>query len=169
MAYQISLENERATEERRVRAALLLSSAGLQMISGQVKDIEQEHVSNEEGLLQCYLLKSASLYDAAAKLGAILCGANENEAQRIYAAGLNLGMSYQLLDDVADVVAGVSEVGKHSRMDAEKWTAVDWLGVEGARHKSLEDRSLGLAALEDFGPRADWLRTLVCEASYAAA
>jgi hypothetical protein len=71
-----------------------------------------------------------------------------------------------MLDDVADVVASVPEVGKNAGMDAGKWTAVDWLGVEGARRKSREFQSAGLAALEDFDSNADWLRTLVCEASW---
>jgi geranylgeranyl pyrophosphate synthase len=166
MAYQISLDNPRASEERRVRAALVLSAAGLDMISGQVRDMKQEHESDEQALLQCYLLKSGSLYAAAAKAGAILCGASDDDAQRVHVAGLNLGMSYQMLDDVADVVAGVNEVGKKSGMDARKWTAINWLGVEGARQKSLEFQSLGLAALQPFGCDADWLRTLVCEASW---
>lgn len=171
MAYQISLENPRATEDRRVNAALLLSSAGLRMITGQTKDVLQDFTrgSPDQRLLECYELKSAALYGAAAKAGAILCGANEREAETIYVAGLNLGMSYQLLDDVADVVAGVADVGKHSGMDAGKWTAIDWLGVDGARQKSREFQSKGLAALEQFGSRADWLRTLVCEASYKPA
>jgi geranylgeranyl pyrophosphate synthase len=168
MAYQISLDNKRASEERRVRSALLLSAAGLDMIAGQVRDLKQEHTSDEERLLQCYSLKTGSLYAAAAKAGAILCGASEEEADRIEVAGLNLGLSVQMHDDVADVVAGVDEVGKHSGRDAAKWTAVDWLGVDGARAKSLEFQSQALAALEHFDARAYWLRTLVCEASWKA-
>ena len=168
IAYQISLDNPRACEQRRVSAALALSSAGLGMIAGQTEDIRQEHASEkaDSRLLECYQLKSGVLYAAAAKAGAILCGASEHEAQSIHAAGLNLGLSYQMLDDVADVVAGVPEVGKNSGMDLGKWTAVDWLGVEGARQKSREFQSTALAALEHFHSRADWLRTLVCEASW---
>jgi geranylgeranyl diphosphate synthase, type II len=168
MAYQISLDNSRVCEQRRVNAALELGSAGLRMITGQTKDIRQEHASEMAGsrLLECYQLKSGALYAAAAKAGAILCGASEDEARSIYTAGLNLGLSYQLLDDVADVIAGVPEVGKNTGMDANKWTAVNWLGVEGARQKSCEFQSKGLAALERFDSRANWLRALLCEASW---
>jgi geranylgeranyl diphosphate synthase type II len=81
---------------------------------------------------------------------------------------MNLGLSYQLLDDVADVTAGVDEVGKRSGMDARKWTAIDWLGVEGTRRKSLEFQSRGLSVLEPFGQEADWLRSLIVEASWKA-
>jgi geranylgeranyl diphosphate synthase type II len=168
MAYQIGLDNPRVSKERRVSAALELSTAGLRMIAGQTQDVRQGNAGEESGvrLLRCYQLKSGALYAAAAKAGAILCGAREDEAQSIYVAGLNLGLSYQMLDDVADMVAGVTEVGKHSGMDATKWTAVDWLGIDGARLKSRDFQSTALAAIEGFGPKADWLRALVCEASY---
>jgi len=168
MAYRISLGNPRATEARRVEAAMLLSSAGLQMIAGQTRDILQDFFAgrSDERLLECYELKSAALYGAAAKAGAILCGASGPDAEAVHVAGMNLGISYQLLDDVADVVAGLEDVGKESGMDAGKWTAINWLGVDGARTKSKEFQSRGLAALERFGPNADWLRTLIGEASY---
>lgn len=166
MSYQMSLANPRASEERRVRAALELTAAGIQMIAGQSTDIRQEHVREKSRLLECYKWKSGVLYAAAAKVGAILCGANGPESQSAYDAGLNLGLSYQVLDDVADVVAGLTEIGKKPGMDAGKWTAVDWLGVDGARQKSRELQAKGLAALEGFDAKADWLRTLVCEASY---
>ena len=81
---------------------------------------------------------------------------------------LDLGFSYQFLDDVADVVAGVAEVGKERGMDAEKLTAVDLFGVDGARRRALEFQDRSLAQLEGFGAEANWLRNLVCEASWKA-
>jgi geranylgeranyl pyrophosphate synthase len=169
MAYAISLANDRVSEARRVRAALILSSAGQSMIAGQAQDVRQDYPteSPERRLMECYRLKSGVLYAAAAEAGAVLCGANDDEAGQIAAAGLNLGLSYQLMDDVADVVAGVEEVGKKPGRDAAKWTAIDWLGVEGARRESENFRDRGLAALDGFGERADWLRSLVSQASYA--
>lgn len=169
MAYAVSLANSRVSEDRRVKAALLLSAAGQSMIAGQAKDVLQDYSSEspEQRLIECYELKSGVLYAAAAQAGAILCGARDDEAERVAVAGLNLGLSYQLMDDVADVVAGVDEVGKKPGRDAGKWTAVDWLGVEGARRQSVVFRQRGLAALAEFGAKADWLRTLVREASYA--
>jgi geranylgeranyl diphosphate synthase, type II len=167
MAYQVSLDNPRVPAERRVRAALELSAAGMQMIAGQVKDMEQEHARSRDGqhLLDCYRLKSGTLFAAAIKCGGLLCGANEQEVQSLYLAGLNFGLSFQLLDDIADVAAGASEIGKNRGMDFGKWTAVDWLGVEGAERKSVEFQSRSLAALKEFGSDAEWLRALICEVS----
>jgi farnesyl diphosphate synthase len=71
-----------------------------------------------------------------------------------------------LLDDVADVVAGVAEVGKERGMDAAKSTAIDLFGLEGAKRKAEEFQARSLAHLKRFGPRAEWLRRLVCEASW---
>lgn len=171
LAYRISLENELAPPAARVAAALEVSQAGLAMIEGQVHDMRQAldgAASQEERWLRCYRLKSAALYGAAAKIGGVLTGASEAEIGRLGAAGADLGLAYQFLDDVADVEAGVAEVGKACGMDEGKLTAVDLFGVKGAREraKAYQDRSL--RQLDGFGPEADWLRRLVTEASWKA-
>ena len=171
LAYQISFDNPSVAAGPRVKAALALSEAGIMMIWGQVHDMRQDGdggASEEERLLRCYRLKSAALYGAAAQMGGILTGADDAEAASLQVAGVDLGYAYQFLDDVADVVAGVAEVGKEQGMDAAKCTAVDLFGVEGARAKALEFQARSLAHLERFGSRADWLRSLVCEASWKA-
>jgi len=169
MAYQISLENPLVSHKRRVTAALELSRAGLDMIAGQVKDIEQDfRDGKEKTILQCYRMKSGVLYSAAAKSGGILCGANDDEAEALAQAGLNLGISFQLLDDAADVIAGVSEAGKQQGMDSNKTTSVDLYGLDGAQTKSMEYKERALQYLECFGHEAEWLRCLVSEASYKA-
>jgi geranylgeranyl pyrophosphate synthase len=171
LAYQISLDNPFVPASARIEAALALSRAGLSMIRGQVDDMRQDldgETAEEDRLMQCYLLKSAALYGAATKMGGILTGASEADAAKLEAAGVDLGFSYQFLDDVADVVAGVAEVGKEQGMDAGKLTAVDLFGVDGAKLKSREFQDRSLAQLEAFGAEADWLRTLVCQASWKA-
>ena len=171
LAYQISLDNPFVPASARIEAALALSRAGLSMIRGQVHDMRQDldvETAEEDRLLRCYLLKSAALYGAATKMGGILTGASEGDAAKLEAAGVDLGFSYQFLDDVADVVAGVAEVGKEQGMDAGKLTAVDLFGVDGAKLKSREFQDRSLAQLEGFGAEADWLRTLVCQASWKA-
>jgi geranylgeranyl pyrophosphate synthase len=167
MAYQISLNNPRVSEERRVRAALEVSAAGLQMIAGQSRDVVQAHAGEraEGDLLECYQLKTGVLYATAAKVGAILCGATDGEAQTIYSAGMNLGLAFQLLDDVADAVDADAKIGASAGIDAEKWTAIDWLGVEGAVRESRDYQSRALSDLRCFGARADWLSAIVREAT----
>jgi len=169
MAYDLSLSNPRASADRRVRANLEASKAGLDMIAGQVADMRQDREADEETrLLSLYTLKSGALYGASGKAGAILCGATEAEQQLIYEACVDIGLSMQFMDDVADVTADVPEVGKRSGMDADKRTAVDLLGVEGAKARSVDFQESALDKLEGFGPDADWLRSLACEVSWKA-
>jgi len=166
IAYANSLDNPMASYERRVTAALEVSRAASDMNEGQEIDLTQP-IEDDDHLLRCYRLKTGALYAAAAKADAILCGANEDEALLLYECGMNLGLSYQFLDDVADVVAGVEETGKHSGMDAGKRTAVDLFGIDGAKDWASRFKQEVLSKLEQFGPGADTLRSLVRDASWA--
>jgi geranylgeranyl pyrophosphate synthase len=166
MSYAISLDNPMVSYERRVTAALEVSQAGLDMSEGQEIDITQP-IEDDDHLLRCYRLKTGALYAAAAKADAILCGANKDEALLLYECGMNLGLSYQFLDDVADVVAGVEETGKDSGMDADKRTAVDLFGIDGAKARVGRFKQDTLSKLKQFGPEADRLRSLVRDASWA--
>ena len=167
MAYDISLSNPLASADQRVRASIASSRAGLDMIAGQVADVRQDLAEDEDArLLSLFTLKSGALYGASGKAGAILCGATEAEDETIYEACVDIGLSMQFMDDVADVTADVPEVGKRSFMDADKRTAVDLLGVEGARRHGIDFRESALSKLDGFGPEADWLRSLACEVSW---
>lgn len=169
MAYEISLSNPRASVDRRVHVNVLFSKAGLNMIAGQVADVRQDQALDEEQrLLLLYKLKSGVLYGASGCSGALLCGATEKEERLIYDTCVDIGLSMQFMDDVADVTADVDKVGKKSGMDAEKRTAVDLYGVEGATARSVEFQKSALSRLERFGPAADWLRRLACEVSWKA-
>ena len=168
MAYAISLNHDRSSADRRVQAALALSSAGTAMIEGQCLDLASSLADGTEAeMLDCYKLKSATLYGAAARGGALLCGAGPEDANRMERAGFYLGLAYQFMDDVADVTATVEQVGKQVHQDDGKFTATAWLGVEGAAEMSRSYQTKALAELEPYGPEAEWLRSIVCEASWA--
>ncbi|KPL11140.1 hypothetical protein AMJ85_04420 [candidate division BRC1 bacterium SM23_51] len=169
MAYGISLQNPLASQERRVMAALELSKAGLHMFEGQEIDIvETLKAVDEQVLLECYRLKSGALYGAAIKGGAILCGAGESEAALLYECGIKLGLAYQFLDDLADVLASAEDVGKQPGMSTSKCTAVDLYDVDGAKSLASRFKRDALSELEQFGPEANTLRSLVYQASCAA-
>jgi farnesyl diphosphate synthase len=82
---------------------------------------------------------------------------------------MSLGLSYQYLDDVADVVADPDAVGKDIGVDDGKPTAVSLFGVEGARSRSTQFQEEALAQLEPYGPEAACLRSLIMQASWAPA
>ena len=167
MAYHMSLDNPHAAPERRVEAAILLSRAGQEMIAGQVSDLDEDG-RDEAVLLARYRGKSGSLYAAATAAGGVLCGASADDVRVLRAAGMNLGVAYQFLDDVADVVAGVDEVGKKPGRDHGKVTAIDLFGVDGARRQADTYQEAAQEDLAGFGHEADLLRLLVGQASWKA-
>jgi len=176
MAYDISLANEKADPANRIESALDLCRAGLDMIAGQVLDVTQAGLSDvgpdngrgkgEARLLNLYSLKSGALYASSARAGAVLCAASREDADIIFRAAMKLGLAYQFMDDVADIVADVDEVGKQAGMDAEKVTSIDLFGVDGAKMRAKAFQDEGSALLERFGAEANWLRSLIQEASW---
>jgi len=165
MAYEVSLNNPLVPHERRVSAAIEVSRAGLRMTSGQESDLTQPAQGHDkQALLERYRLKTGGLFAAAAKAGAILCGADTTDAQRVHECGMKLGIAYQITDDVADRTAHVDEVAKSVNSDTGKLTSVDLFGVEGARAWGGRLRRESLSALDGFGPAADTLRRLVSQA-----
>jgi geranylgeranyl pyrophosphate synthase len=98
----------------------------------------------------------------------MLCGASDAETRLLAACGAYLGIHYQFQDDIADVVAGASQLGKPTGMDQGKVTAVDLFGVEGAKKRAAQFVEASLAAIDQFGSEADLLRQLVCNATWAA-
>lgn len=168
LSYELALSNPLSTPEQRVASARVLSQAGLAMIVGQEHDVASTLDGDEERLLHRYRLKSGALYSSAAEGGAILCGASKACVAKMASAGMLLGLAYQFLDDVADVVANPNTVGKDTQVDANKLTSVSLFGVEGAKARSVEFQNQALQELASFGKQADLLRKLVTHAGWSA-
>lgn len=166
LAYELSLERSPAPAERRASAAVELSRAGQEMIAGQAADLMR--AGGEVDLLAVARLKAGAFYAASVAIGGILCGASAEETTRLHNAGLLLGVSYQVLDDVADATAGVAQLGKEPGADAGMRTVVDWLGAEGARAKSADLLVSADRELDAFGDKARRLRALIAEATAVA-
>lgn len=168
LAYRIALDNDLTSYERRVRTAVEMSQTAHLMIEGQILDMTQEPALRDEAeMLECYQKKSAALYGTAAKVGAFTCGASEDEVQTLFEACMELGMAYQFLDDVADVVASLETVGKQPGTDTEKRTAVDYFGVEGTGRRAQQFQDVAIDRLKIFGAGADLLRDITRQASWA--
>ncbi len=169
LAFQAELDNPLASPDHRVASALALSHAGLNMAQGQEMDLNQNTHGDVEGaVLQCYQQKSAALYAATTKTGALLCGADARQCQLLFECGAQLGMSYQFLDDVADVIGDSESIGKETGMDKEKTTSVELYGVDESAERSQKFVETALIQLNEFGPEADHLRLLVSRASWAS-
>ena len=120
------------TDSQRVDAVGVLARAcGADgMVAGQVLDIQGLDRTEEE-LRLLHGLKTGALMEGAAELGCIAAGAGEREraAARTYAG--NLGLAFQIRDDVLDLVADEAELGKPVGSDqaAGKRTFVDLMGL----------------------------------------
>jgi geranylgeranyl diphosphate synthase, type II len=126
LAYHVAAENPSVSEQCRVRSLLLLGEMGVRLAQGQELDLALAKASvSEAALLDCYALKSGSLFAAALAGGALLCGAGESDALQLREAGLKLGQAYQLLDDIAD-----------GREESGRCTALSLLGPVAARARA---------------------------------
>jgi geranylgeranyl diphosphate synthase type II len=169
LAYRLSLSNKRVAPDRRVRMAIAMSIAGFDMIAGQAMDVGHPDKDHDPKILaECYRQKCASLYAAAALTGALSFGVDHEDATKLFQCGLNLGLAYQFLDDVADVIATEDLSLKTGGRDTGKVTAIDLYGLAGARIKIDEFREAARAEIEGYGTEADLLRTIIRSASWKA-
>ncbi|HJP23686.1 MAG: polyprenyl synthetase family protein [Alphaproteobacteria bacterium] len=167
-AYLVALDNPLVAPEWRLAGAIEMSRAALLMIEGQEIDLAQPPSADEPAMmLECYRRKSGALYASAARVGATFCGAGEDDRAAVYEACMNLGLSYQYLDDVADVEAGLDDVGKLSGNDVGKRTAIHFFGVGDTKIRAQRFQEVALSFLDRFGPDAEILRSLTRHASWA--
>jgi farnesyl diphosphate synthase len=96
----------------------------------------------------------------AAAIGAASARASAAEKGAIRAYAKNVGLAFQVVDDLLDVEAHASEAGKDVGQDARKTTFVSFSGVPGARQLAQELIAFSQEALSGFGPRAAPLRDL---------
>lgn len=145
-------------------ASALADASGIDgMVGGQVIDLQSEGKAIELSTLESLQEgKTAALLTAACVMGARLAGADpaKEEAARLF--GYNVGLSFQIVDDILDVTASAEQLGKPvgSDVENEKVTYVSLLGLDEARRLAAERTQNALAALDIFGEEADSLRQL---------
>lgn len=137
-AFQSAGEAEDIPADAVAKAVSLLARASgcAGMIAGQVQDLENENKTvAADDLRSVDILKTGELIRCACQLGCIAAGADDNklEAARVYAE--NLGIAFQIVDDILDVTSDEATLGKPVGSDAEncKNTYVSLLGLEEAK------------------------------------
>ena len=146
----------------RSRAAAELSRAiGTDgMIAGQSVDLLMTDRTIDFPTLEfIHSRKTGALFMASAAIGAEIARAEPAELAAVVAYAKNLGLAFQIVDDLIDVVGGV-EAGKDTGQDVKKTTFVSFSGVEGARALANELSAASQAALQPFGARAQPLAEL---------
>ena len=104
--------------------------------------------------------KTGALFVAAAAVGGMLANAHQAPLQRIEIFAKNLGLAFQITDDILDVTGKPEVLGKDVGKDEQRLTFVKLAGVEGARKLSGELVETSMAAIEPLGAPARPLRDL---------
>jgi len=131
------------------------------LIGGQALDLEAANRPIDfETLERIHRGKTGALFVAAAVCGALTAGAAPEPIAALSAYAKNLGLAFQIVDDLLDVSGDPRETGKAVRADARKTTFVSFSGVDGARQLAAELCDTADRALMPFGAKADRLREL---------
>ncbi len=132
----------------------LSSAAGHRgMIMGQELDLYSEGISaDKEFLTKMSSLKTGCLLKASCKFGAILAGCKDNEIGAAEAYAENLGLAFQIVDDILDVVGDEKLLGKPIGSDKErnKNTFADVMGIENAEKLAAGYTAAAVDAIKDY-------------------
>jgi len=131
------------------------------MIAGQSVDLLMTDRAIDFPTLEfIHSRKTGALFMASAALGAMAARARPAEVAAVVAYAKNLGLAFQIVDDLIDATGGAAEAGKDVGKDLKKTTFVSFSGVQGAQALARELIAASEAALAAFGPRAEPLREL---------
>ena len=159
------IANAALPAQSRVQAAAVLAKAGgaRGMLYGQELDKRYEtQPAGEEQLRALHAHKTGALIVAAVELGCLAAGAGDALRAALAHYAAELGLVFQIVDDILDVTATTAELGKPAGSDAsmDKTTFVTLYGLEGARALAEDHNRAALDALQGFGEEAALLRLL---------
>jgi geranylgeranyl pyrophosphate synthase len=130
-------------------------------IAGEAVDLHSEGSRLDFDTLELiHSRKTGALFVAAAAVGGMLANIHPAPLQRIEVFAKNLGLAFQITDDVLDVTSNPETLGKDVGKDEQRLTFVKLAGVEGARKLSEELVETSIAAIEPLGGAAKALRAL---------
>jgi len=133
------------------------------MIGGEVTDILSEGTEPSVELLDyIHRRKTARLFRAAGRLGALCAGARAQHLQALTTYGEQLGLAFQIADDILDVTSSPGELGKATQKDLArgKLTYPGLVGLERARQEAVRLAEEAVASVKEFGERARLLGEL---------
>ncbi|HYH07182.1 MAG TPA: polyprenyl synthetase family protein [Thermoanaerobaculia bacterium] len=130
-------------------------------IAGEAVDLHSEHAKLDFDTLEfIHSRKTGALFVAAAAVGGMLANIHTAPLQRVEIFAKNLGLAFQITDDVLDVTSSPETLGKDVGKDEQRLTFVKLAGVEGARKLSEELVETSMSAIEPLGAAAQPLRAL---------
>lgn len=163
LAYATVAEAGALRERTRREAALCLARAiGSEgLIGGQVADLAGTGRRLDlDALEYVHSHKTGALFQAAAELGALGAGGRERDLEALRRYAKNLGLAFQVTDDLLDYSGNPAITGKDAGLDRDKTTFVSLCGIEGARQLVDDLIAASQAALQPFGRRGARLSAL---------
>lgn len=138
------------------RLGRAVGAAGL--VGGQVVDLESEAKQDVsiETLNFIHNHKTAALLEACVVCGGILAGTPAEDLQRLSLYAQNIGLAFQIIDDILDITATQEELGKTAGKDlqAQKVTYPSLWGIEESKNQAQQLIAAATAQLELFGDKA---------------
>jgi len=141
------------------------------LVGGQVDDLEAESRSqgnhqaenyNLEKLEAIHRRKTGAMFLVSLRLGAIVAGGSELHLNSLSDFGRNLGLAFQIVDDLLDLKGNEASLGKRTRKDAAhgKLTYPGYLGVEQSSRRAEKLIQQACESLQSFGVKGDRLQAL---------
>ena len=167
LAFELIADSRDALPPDRVLEALAIvaRASGTQgMVGGQVADIENEGRDDldEPTVASIHARKTGALLTASLIGGACLGGASPAQMQALRQFGNEVGLAFQIIDDILDLEGDANKLGKPvgSDLKQDKATYPKVLGIDQSRTLAQEAAARAIAHLADFGPNAEPLRAL---------
>ncbi len=167
LAFRLVADNAALVPDPRVVrdvVAEIADAAGtLGMVGGQVVDIESEGKAIAADTLEyIHRHKTAALIRASLRVGALLAGGDAKAVADVGEAGGELGLAFQIVDDILDVEGSLAELGKTAGSDERKQKATYPVvhGLEASRRQAKMRIERAKERLGVFGPRSAPLRAL---------
>ena len=166
-AFETALKAFGKAEPMKVARCLqvLSKKAGIYgMIGGQVVDVmSEEKQIDMETLLFIHRNKTSALIQSSMMIGAILAGASDEDVEKIEKIGEDIGLAFQIQDDILDVTSSLEVLGKpvHSDEKNEKTTYITLEGLEKSKKDVEEISHRAIAGLKSFERENQFLNELV--------
>ena len=136
------------------------------MLGGQSVDVENDGKPvSREMLDYIYKHKTSALIEASMMCGAVLAGASPEETSLVEKAASDIGLAFQIQDDILDITSTSEELGKpvHSDEKNNKVTYVTLFGVEKAAEKVQKFSESALSSLNELNKKNEFLEMLILE------
>jgi len=148
LAFEMAAQSK--TSPQKVVKELALAAGSLGVVGGQVADIAAGDILTEDEIRFIHQHKTADLFRAAIRMGAIAAGASEDNLKALTVYGSNIGMGFQIIDDILDA----------DDSDDDSCSCIGLYGIAGAKQKAEELTVNAIAALDSLGGKTEPLKAI---------